>query len=238
MTYNQVLKRIETIVRAHKQVRHFGRGLLTDFLSDKTISYAAVFLEDGGASINPGSNTASFSFRMRFADLVHVSGDTKENELDVLSDMFSVAMDIIAQLSYPGYNDWRVSLTNNMQSLVEQDGDMYAGWYVDMQIAIMYSQNVCQVPTTITDYIPIDTDLMKLVYDYPFTATGTEGSSIVIAGIAGKKILFVTREYSPLYPVSNLPNTTEYTWDGTTIGLNEDLPTQAGERFLILYRSN
>jgi len=130
LTYNQVLKRIQTIAEAHKQVRYFARGLLTDFLSDKTIPYAAVFLEDGGASINPGSNTASFGFRMRFVDLVHVSEDTKENELDVLSDMFSVAMDIIAQMNYPAYNDWKVSLTNNLQSLVESDGDMYAGWYV------------------------------------------------------------------------------------------------------------
>jgi hypothetical protein len=63
LTYNQVIKRIQSLCLAHKQVRYFDRGLLTDFLADKTIPYAAVFLEDGGASINPGSNSAAFGFQ-------------------------------------------------------------------------------------------------------------------------------------------------------------------------------
>ena len=141
-------------------------------------------------------------------------------------------------MSYPGYDDWRVSLTNNMQSLVENDGDMNAGWYVDLQVAILYEQNVCPVPSTLVYDIPENPDDMKLVFDYKYTADGSEGSTITApADFAGKKILLVTREYSQLYPVSNLPNTTEYTWDNTSIGLSADLPTMPGERFLILYRT-
>ncbi len=238
MTYNQVLKRIQTIALDHKQVRTYKDGLVTDFLTDKTIPYPAVFLQDNGASIDPGQNSASFRFRLFFLDLVHVSEDTKENELDVLSDMFSVAMDIIAQMSYPGYDDWRVSLTNNMQSLVENDGDMNAGWYVDMQISIMYTQNVCQVPSTLVFDIPVNPDDMKFVFDYKYVADGSEGSTITApADFAGKKILLLTREFSPLYKVSNLPQSTEFTWDDVSIGLSTDLPTQPGERFLILYRT-
>ncbi len=236
MTYNSVLKRIETIALDHKQVRTYKRGLVTDFLTDRTIPYPAIFLQDGGASIDPGNNSASFSFRMFFLDLVHVSENTKENELDVLSDMFSVAMDIIAQMNYPAFNDWMISLTNNMQSLVENDGDMNAGWYVDIRISIIYPQNVCQVPSTLIYPIPIIPDDMKLVFDYKYVADGSEGSTIIApADFAGKKILLITREYSPLYKVSNLPQSTEFTWDDTNIGLG--LPTLPGERFLILYRT-
>lgn len=238
LTYNQVIRRIQSLALAHRQVRYFARGLITDFLADKTIPYAAVFLEDGGASINPGSSTAAFGFRIRFVDLVHVSEDTKDNELDVLSDMFSVAMDIISQMNYPAYNDWKVSLTNSLQRLVEEDGDMYAGWYADLQVQIIYDQNVCEIPTTIPGYEPENPEDMKLVYDVKYVATGDEGSTIpcsLIPEICGKKILLVTREYSPLYRVSNLPQSTEFTWDNTELGLG--LPAMPGERFLILYRS-
>jgi len=209
--------------------------LITDFLTDKTIPYAAIFLEDGGASINPGTHMASFSFRLRFVDLVHVSEDAKSNELDVLSDMFSVAMDIISQMGYPAYNDWKVSLSNNLQRLVEEDGDMYAGWVADMQVQIIYDQNVCEVPTTIPGYEPITPEDMKLVYDLKYVADGSEGSAIAPPEIVGKKILLITREYSQLYKVSNLPQSTEFTWDDIEIGLG--LPTIPGERFLILYRN-
>lgn len=235
LTYNQVIKRIQTIALGHKQVRTFKRGLVTDFLTDKTIPYAAVFLQDSGAAINPDQNNALFNFRLFFLDLVHVSEDAKDNELDVLSDMFSVAMDIVAQLKFPAFNDWRISGANNMQSIVENDGDMNAGWYLDLSVTIMYDQNVCEVPTTITDYLPENPDDMKLVYDVKYIADGTEGTTLNIPEIVGKKLLLLTREYSPLYKVSNLPQSTEYTWDDVSIELG--LETQAGERFLALYRT-
>ncbi len=236
MTYNQVIARIKALALAHKQVRFFARGLITDFLTDKTIPYAAIFLEDGGASINPGTHMAAFSFRLRFVDLVHVSEDAKSNELDVLSDTFSIAMDIISQMGYPAYNDWKVSLSNNLQRLVEEDGDMYAGWVADMSVQIIYDQNVCEVPTTIPGYEPIEPEDMKLVYDYKYVADGSEDLTIVApVDFAGKKIIMVTREYSVLYKVSNLPQSTEFTWNDVEIGLG--LPTIPGERFLILYRN-
>lgn len=236
MTFQNIVNRIRTISLAHKQVRYFRKGLVQDFLTDKTIPYPAVFLQDNGGSINPRGNVATFSFRLFFLDLVHVSQDTNENELDVLSDMVSVALDIIAQLNYPAYTDWKLSDTNALQLIVENDGDMNAGAYVDIVISIPYEQDVCAVPTTIPGYEPgPNDDDMKLVYDIKYTATGSEGKALTVPEIAGKKLLLVTREYSPLYRVSNLPAGSEFTWNDTVIGLG--LPTMPGERFLILYRT-
>jgi len=48
--------------------------------------------------------------------------------------------------------------------------------------------------------------------------------------------LYVTRENGVLYPVSNLPGSTEYTFNGTDIGLGTPINV-TGERFLILYRN-
>jgi hypothetical protein len=234
LTYNQVIKRIQSLALGHRQVRTFKRGLVQEFLSDKSIPYAAVFLQDSGAAINPDQHSAMFGFRLFFLDLVHVSADAKTNELDVLSDMFSVAMDIVSQMKFPAYNDWVISGANNMQSIVENDGDMNAGWYMDLQVRIMYEQNVCEVPTDIIDYEPETPEDMKLVYDIKYVA-GANEMELTIPEIVGKKVLLVTREYSPLYRVSNLPQSTEFTWNDQVLGLG--LSTNPGERFLVLYRN-
>lgn len=242
MTLNQVVKRIETLALAHRQVRTFKSGLEQDFLSSGDVRYAAVFLQYGGANVLRSQNQANLGFRLWVLDLVHVSADTKTNELDVLSDTFSIILDLIAQMGFDAYNDWKISQSAPLQQVLENDGDMNAGWYADLVVSVMYDQNVCEVPSDIPGYNPTPTEDMKLVYDVKYTADGTEGSTLVACGegavipeVCGKKILLVTREYSPLYRVSNLPQSTEFTWDDSEIGLG--LPTMPGERFLILYRT-
>lgn len=68
-----------------------------------------------------------------------------------------------------------------------------------------------------------------------YTATGTEGSSLVIPEIAGYEILVIFRESAPLYEVGSSPDSSSFTWNDTTIGLGAD--ANAGERFLILYKT-
>jgi hypothetical protein len=76
---------------------------------------------------------------------------------------------------------------------------------------------------------------MKYLYDEQYVATGTEGRTITIPAIQGKKIVFMTRGSAIIYKVSNNPASSEYTWDYTDINLGAD--TIAGEKFLILYRN-
>jgi hypothetical protein len=156
MTFTQIIRRIKTIVQSHQQVRAFGRGLVTDFLTDKTTNYPAVFLQNSGGQINLGGHSSTVNFRMFIVDLVHVSEDAKDNETDVQSDMISIGMDILAQLNNGNYNDWRVSSGNSFQLLSESGDDMYAGIYIDFSIGFQYSQNVCEVPTTKTNYQTTD----------------------------------------------------------------------------------
>lgn len=151
MTYNQIIRRLKYIATSHKQIRAFRKGLVQDFLTDKTLKYAAVFLQDNNGIISSSTHQATFNFRIFFIDLVHVSEDTKTNEDDVISDMISVALDFFAQASYGTYSDWKLSATDNFQIVTEYDNDMLAGVYVDFSVSVIYSQNVCQVPSQI-DY--------------------------------------------------------------------------------------
>lgn len=156
MTLNQAIRRIRTLAEAHNQVRTFARGLVSDFLADKTTAYPAIFLQNAGGSISLGRRMCELKFRMFFVDLVHVSEDSKENEIDVQSDMVSVAMDLLTQMNNGNYNDWKTSSENSLQLFVETDSDMYAGCYIDFAISFPYKQNVCEIPTTKTNYQTTD----------------------------------------------------------------------------------
>lgn len=234
MTLNQVLKRIETIALAHKQVRTFRKGLLGDFFADKTSKYPAICVQDFGGNINLSGHATTLNYKLFFVDLVHVSEGTKDNEQDVQSDMVSIAMDVLAQINNGNYSDWIVSPSNNLELFVENENDMVAGCVIDISVRIMYEQNLCQIPTDITDYTPTENE-MKFIYDIEYVATGSEGTTLLIPEIIGKKILLITRGSAVIYKVSSTPTSSEYMWNDTEITLGAG--TNTNERFLILYRN-
>lgn len=155
MTFQQIVRRIKQLTLAHKQIKSFHRGYVADRLNDKDTVYATAILQDLGGSANLVGSDAVFNFRMVFLDLVHVASDTKDNELDVQSDMVSVALDILSQMGHDSYSDWRLSPSNSLQLIYEGDdsegnGDMYAGCAMDFTVRVPFPRNVCQVPTTIS----------------------------------------------------------------------------------------
>lgn len=235
MTLLQVIRRIESLATGHKQVRTFRKGLLGDLFADKTALYPAACLQDLGGSISLSGHATTINYRLFVSDLVHVSADAKTNEEDVISDAASIIMDLLAQMNNGNYDDWKISSDNTLQFFVESENDLHAGCSIDFSVRIMYEQNVCQVPTEITEFIPTDND-MKFIYDEKYTATGSEGTTLSIPAITGKKVVFLTRESAVLYPVSNLPDAAEYVWTGSVLQLGA--ATNIGDRFLILYRNH
>jgi len=237
MTLNQIQNRIKVIALAHRQIRTFAKGQVSNFLADHTTKYPAIFLQDTAGGISLSRKQATINYKMFIMDLVHVSADAGENEDEVLSDTLSIAIDMISQLSNPAYNDWKISADNNVEFVVQNDGDMSAGCVVDFSVDIMYKQNRCEIPSDAIDVTPIDNE-MKLVYDKVYIATGSEGTTITAADVPeifGKKILLITREFGPIYRVSSSPESSEYIWDNTTLTLGAQ--TGENERFLFLYRN-
>lgn len=231
MTLNQVVNRIKQIALAHKQVRTFGQGLGSDFYADHTTKCPAVLLQDNGGNISLGRHATTFTYRLFIMDLVNVSQDSKQNELDVQSDMVRIAQDIVTQLSDPNYDDWKISLDNNLQLVIEEDSDMHAGCIIDFSVSVIYRQNKCEVPSDIF-YNSIDEEMK--VFDKEYISPGNE-TTLTIPEIKNKKILFVSREGTVIYKVSSAPDPAEFTWNDLIISLG--LITNPGERFLILYRN-
>lgn len=233
MTLNQIVNRIKLVATSHNQVRSFKRSLVSDFNVEHTIKYPAVHLFDTGGTVSTSSHVTIINFQMLILDLVHASADAMENEGDVYSDTLSIALDFIAQ--YKRFPDWRLEDDPTIQLKAEQTGDRAFGVQLDFSIKVPYTENICEVPTELEDFTPIDDTDMKLVYDEKYTATGSEGTTLSIPALAGKKIIFASRENSVIYKVSNAPDPAEYTWNNTLIELGT--VTNPGERFLFLYRN-
>ncbi|MGN6416123.1 MAG: hypothetical protein ACTHMC_01435 [Pseudobacter sp.] len=231
MTLNQVIARIRSIILAHKQMRSFKFGPPSDALTDHTTKYPCALLQDTSGVLDIGGRVDTYGFRLFLLDLANVSEDAKLNELDVQSDMRSVAKDLLAEFNHQSFQDWKVSQSNATVLLREELDDLTAGIYFDLTFSTLWEPDACAVPTD----SPIQTEDMKLVYDEKYVASGAEGKNLTIPAILGKKLLLVTRENQPIYKVSVNPDALEYTWDGTVIGLA--VPVVAGERFLILYRN-
>lgn len=246
MTLNQVINRIKILATAHKQLNHFDSpGDITDALNDKTIAYPACLCMDiPGANIDVVGKTVTFALRLFFLDLVNVSQSTKANEQDVQSDMLSIAMDFLAQMDYSGYTDWKINGAAPVIFLVDTENDRLAGVTADINIVTPWTKDICAVPANSFTFPIIDAMLDgKPTYDYSYTATGDEGSTLTIATIAGKRILLILRESYTLYKVSVFDDTnksTQYKWensDNPLVNINLGLEVSAGERFLILYRT-
>lgn len=147
LTYNQILSRIKQIVNNHKQIKSYQKGLASDVLNEHTTIYPAAVLQDNGtANISIAQKRSSFPFRLFLIDLVNISNDTKTNEDEVISDMFSVAADLIAVLSNSIYSDWRISSDNPVQFLYEEGADMYGGVALDFSVQTIFNKDRCQVP--------------------------------------------------------------------------------------------
>jgi len=146
LTLNQVIKRIQTIANNHAQINFYQHGDIVDVLQ-KDIPYVAVITDLNTITIDPIARLTTFNFRFWFSDLADVSEDSKDNEIDVQSDLISIAEDFIALMRDPSLNEeWIIDVASNGTLLREQFSDIVLAWMFDINIKTRYNSNRCQVP--------------------------------------------------------------------------------------------
>lgn len=151
MTLNQVIKRIETLALSHKQLNSFFFGDVVNFLTSKGVDYPACFVDMSSAGISKQDRQTTFNLRFWLCDLVNVSENAKDNELEVQSDLTSTAEDIIAMLNFTGYDaTWDISETSPAQYYTEKFEDLVAALSFDVSISVRFRSDRCQVPSTLT----------------------------------------------------------------------------------------
>lgn len=209
LTLNQVIKRVESLALSHAQIKWFYFGDPYEFDTNGEVIYPACFLE----WIPPGvldrtEHLQRFNFRIYLLSLVGVSTATEENETEVLSDMSSIAADILAMLMNSEYQyDWVISPSNNLSPLTESLGDMVAGVFVDVGISVDFFADRCQVPS---DDITFETEFdMPRTRIYTYEGTGLEGSSFAVSTINGKHVLAAWRAGFYKRVIATVPDDSE-----------------------------
>lgn len=151
LTLNQVIQRIKTIVLSHKQINDFREGDVIDFLRSGDINYPACLLQILPGRISKTERQTTVRIALYLCDIVDLSMDSKANELEVKSDLLSIAEDIMAAFDYPVYKfDWDFSDEASIEFLDEKFEDMLSAVLMTLDIKKRFNSNRCQIPTTLT----------------------------------------------------------------------------------------
>lgn len=151
LTLNQVVKRIETIATRHRQINQFLMGDAVDFLTFGDLTYPCVVCDVGDGVIDRDNRSSLYNIKLMICDLADVSMNSRKNELEVMSDLTSIAQDIIAMMNYSGYDTtWSIGSPISTQYLVEKFDDVVIALDMTIPITVRYDANRCWVPTTLT----------------------------------------------------------------------------------------
>jgi PKD repeat protein len=146
ITYNQALRVLEDIADAHLQVRQFGKGSPADI--PEGVSYPLMWAVYDPVKLSLATKSDKVSFKILFADLLH---EDKSNEAEILSDQKQTALDVVAQLQLPFYQD-KFELEDDvvLEPIVESlTTDSVAGWLMNITLRVDYLSDACQVPSTL-----------------------------------------------------------------------------------------
>ena len=148
MTLNQVVSRLEKLASSHKQINHVYTGDVAEWLSNGEVLYPAIFIDTTTGSISKDNRATGWDFEVWFCDLADVAESTKSNELEVQSDLTSIAEDYKAMLVYSGYlQDWTIGEMSQLTYYKEKFEDIVIAVKMMVRVDVRFDSNRCQVPT-------------------------------------------------------------------------------------------
>lgn len=146
-TLNQAITLIQTLAKSHKQIRTFIVGAPAEWLASGEVLPVGCFLDFNTGVISWKDLQAFVTFEFWLVDLINVSEDTRSNEVEVLSDLYSIAMDLYAMIAdYAIQDGWTIAETSNVQFQREKLEDMFGAVHFTLDISIDFLKDTCQVP--------------------------------------------------------------------------------------------
>ena len=243
MTLNQVIQRLEQLALSHKQLNHFFFGEIVEWLANGDLRYPCCFAEINQSLISKDENQTIYSFDIWFLDLVNIDIQTSENEIEVMSDLTSIAEDYIAMLNFSDYqDDWTIGTTYQLQYFREKFEDLTIAVKFTVTIGVDNTTDRCQVPAegvtfeSGTAYPPQIQIQENTVYTYTYPATGAEGYTLSIATLVNQDLLLVFVGDKRLTMVSSSPAVNEYMYNAALGLFTFGVDLQDGQIVQILYR--
>ena len=142
-TLNQIESILRNIATSHRQVNTFGFGDIWEAAKAKT-NYPLMWADVRPSSFN--DHVVSVVIDLWFMDRVMPS---EENELEVQSDMLTLADGIRSMMVDPIYYDkWTVSDFGQLIPFTEELQDRVSGWYMPITVEVFTGLDWCAEPTT------------------------------------------------------------------------------------------
>lgn len=146
MTLKQAIERIERFATSHRQINDFYFAPSPKMMQTGGVKYPACFLNVNNGNISRGQKGTTWQFEIIFADLANTATRSRENIIDVYSDLTSIAEDFKALAGWHEYRDWQVGDISNLQYLEERFEDVVYGVKMQLNITNIFDSDYCQVP--------------------------------------------------------------------------------------------
>lgn len=143
----QILRKVRHFQENHLQINDFRFGDVTQLLNNGDIKYPALFCDINPTSIDRVNMETVFNLSFWIADLSNVSGDTRLNEIDVLSDLTKIAEDLVSLFSsYKMQDEWEVKEVTDVEYLMDGNEDCAILAKFNISLALDYIPNDCSIP--------------------------------------------------------------------------------------------
>jgi hypothetical protein len=143
MTLNQIISTIQSASESHKQVNKFIVGEL-DFTEENLKYYPLVWLVPNGFNFDSEGKKVVYNFMLMVLDR-HFESQT--NMIEVLSDTALIMQDIITLCKRNTYQDEVFfSVNGNAEAIMDNKADILAGYGVEINVEVPYSESYCDIP--------------------------------------------------------------------------------------------
>ena len=144
LTLNQLIQKLNDFATAHQQIHSFGFGDLWEIEASGAKNGAVMWANVVNGSVDISGKQATIDFRICFMDLVKKD---ESNENEVLSDMYLVALDMIAYLNNnPNWDNFTIANNSTMTPFTERFDSEWSGWIVDITLQNRFVSDYCQIP--------------------------------------------------------------------------------------------
>lgn len=209
-----------------------------DRLAGRNVDYTAMFVDVNNGRISADAKEITFDFEIMLCDLADVSVDAKQNEIEVLSDLSSIAADYKAMISFSDYlEDWEIDDVAGLRFLKEESEDIVLAVLMSISVSTAFDNNRCDVPA---DGVSFETPQNNsIVNNYTYKGNGTEGTTLIVTALQNRIPLFVLKGNNPLMRVYVDPadvTPEQFTFDPATTEFKFGNDIEDQQVIQILYR--
>jgi len=161
-SWNQIKNKLLQFSQSHPQVNSFGTGDPISIGTDNTLNliesdqdriiYPLVFadLESGGFANSERTLNVAIYVMDRVEDLRNKPAsaiDWKDNEDEVISDMFDVLSDYVSAFQDDPEIDYTLNHSVSATRFLDARDDKVAGWRAVLSFEIPFSRSICIIPS-------------------------------------------------------------------------------------------